>query len=119
MAKAGPCSMLLGREDTEAMKLVERMQVPKSGLLPEMRSEPFAGSLLIRPMRREYPATSATRIAVRRRTEGMARPVVKVPLPVYLETRGDPSIEIAVLRVILPTPWDAGLCARARYSAPP
>jgi hypothetical protein len=31
--KASPCSMLLGRQDTEAMKLVERMEVPKSGFL--------------------------------------------------------------------------------------
>jgi hypothetical protein len=43
---------------------------------PKMCLEAFVRALLI-PIRREYPATSATRIAVRRRTEGMARLATK------------------------------------------
>jgi hypothetical protein len=39
--------------------------------LAEVRLEPLMSPLLIRPIRREYPATSAARIAVRRRTGGM------------------------------------------------
>jgi hypothetical protein len=42
--------------------------------LPEVRFEPLVRPLLIPPIRREYPATSAARIAVRRRTGGMAHP---------------------------------------------
>jgi hypothetical protein len=54
---------------------------------------------------------------VRRRTEDISRPAVRCLNQVYLETRGDPSREIAVLRVILLTPRDAGLCAGAPVSA--
>ena len=39
---------------------------------PEMGLKPLVRPLLVAPIRREYPATSAARIAVRRRTGGMA-----------------------------------------------
>jgi hypothetical protein len=39
--------------------------------LGEVRFQPLVGSLLIGPIRREYPATSAARIAVRRRTDSI------------------------------------------------
>jgi hypothetical protein len=52
---------------------------------------------------------------VRRRTEGIARPAVGCLNRVYRETRSGPSVEIAVLRFVLLTHWDAGLCAEARY----
>jgi hypothetical protein len=41
--------------------------------LPKVRPQPLVRPLLIR---REYPATSAARIAVRRRTEDICRPAV-------------------------------------------
>ena len=44
--------------------------------LPETRFEPCVRPLLIRPIRRECPARSAARIAVRRRTGGMTCPAV-------------------------------------------
>ena len=46
------------------------------------------------PIKREYPATSAARIAVRRRTVGMTCPAVDWLNQIYLETRGDPSAAI-------------------------
>jgi hypothetical protein len=42
------------------------------------------------PIRREYPATSAARIAVRRRTGGMALRAVRCLDQVYRETGGGP-----------------------------
>ena len=40
--------------------------------LGEVRPEPLVRAFLIRPIRREWPATSAARIAARRRTEGIS-----------------------------------------------
>jgi hypothetical protein len=58
--------------------------------LREIPFEPFMRPLLIRPIRREYPAMSAARMAARRRTAGMARQAIKVHCQIYHETRPEP-----------------------------
>src|ERR1700756_408319 len=65
-------------------------------------------------MRREYPATSAARIAVRRRTGGMAPPAVRGLDQVYRETGGGPSVPIAPRA--FPAPFEGHL---ASYIPPP
>jgi hypothetical protein len=42
--------------------------------LAAQRLEAFEGAFLVRPISREYPATSAARIAARRRVAGIFEP---------------------------------------------
>jgi hypothetical protein len=59
-----------------------------------MRIQPFMRPLLIRPIRREYPATSAARIAVRRRTGGICRAAFDQFNQIYLEIGCGPRVQM-------------------------
>jgi len=50
------------------------------------------------PIKREYPATSAARIAARRRTGGICRAVVDWVNQLYPEIRADPKDAMQVFR---------------------
>ena len=81
--------------------------------LPEMVPRRSCVPSSSAPIRREYPATSAARIAVRRRTGGMACPAVDWPNQVYPQIRGGPSVRW----VGWPLTWSHS--RSASYSPPP
>jgi hypothetical protein len=56
--------------------------------------EPFVRPSSSVPSKREYPATSAARIAVRRRTAAMSCLGGRCLNQLYLETGGDPSLQM-------------------------
>ena len=56
------------------------------------------------PISPEYLATSGARIAVRRRTRGLARSAVEVPQLLYVETRGHRRVQSPVVSNVTSSP---------------
>jgi len=80
--------------------------------LAEVRLEAFVRPLLIRAHQARVPRHIGGEDRGEASDRGHGAPSIRCLNQVYLETRMNPSIEIAFPRLVLLTPRGAGLCAR-------